>query len=108
MPRVETDRRRRWAASFMLTAVGNTLLDPAEVEVLRWNRLLKTALPTEPLRGRFMLSLFSLDMVAEGGAGLLGGIWDLYKSSVINAEAVSSCVALETARDGDRLTWFDV
>lgn len=47
----------------MLTAGGITGADPGEVDVFRWNRLLKTALPTEPLRGRFMFSLFSLDIV---------------------------------------------
>lgn len=52
----------------MLMATGGmTELDPAEVELFRWNRLLRTALPTDPLRERFMFSLFSLllDMVAE-------------------------------------------
>ena len=70
-PRVETDKRRRWA-SFMLTAGGMTELGAAEVELLRWNRLLKTALPTEPLRGRFMFSLaFSLllDMMVKKAEG---------------------------------------
>lgn len=63
---METDRRRRWAASFMLTAGGMTEPGPLEAEPFRWNRLLKTALPTDPLRERFMLSLLSLlDMMAE-------------------------------------------
>ncbi|MBE3042829.1 hypothetical protein IMZ48_09710 [Candidatus Bathyarchaeota archaeon] len=68
MPMVETDRRRRWAASFMLVAGGIAAPGPgAEAEGLRWNRLLKTALPTDPLRGAFPfeLSLSLLDMVME-------------------------------------------
>lgn len=66
MPRVETERRRRRAASLMLIGRGSTAPVPAveEVDELRWKRLLKTALPTDPLRGRAALSLFSLDMVA--------------------------------------------
>lgn len=57
MPKVETERRRRWTGSDTLIAGGNTGAVPVDVEELRWNRLLKTALPTEPLRGRFMLLL---------------------------------------------------
>lgn len=50
----------------MAAAGGMTELDPVAVEPFRWKRLLKTALPTDPLRGRFMFSLFSLlDMMAE-------------------------------------------
>jgi len=40
-------------------AGGKTLAEPVEVEELRWKRLLKTALPTEPLRVRFMLLVSS-------------------------------------------------
>lgn len=60
----------------MLTAAGGmTELEPVEAEPFRWNRLLKTALPTDPLRGRFMLSLFSLllDMTAEDERRSSGG-----------------------------------
>ena len=55
----------------MLTAGGITGAEPGEVDEVRWNRLLKTALPTEPLRGRFMLSLFSLDIVEGLRTGVL-------------------------------------
>jgi hypothetical protein len=75
---VETDRRRRWA-SFMLAAAGGmTELDPVAVEPFRWKRLLKTALPTDPLRGRFMFSWFSLllfDMMVEHERRFLAEVW---------------------------------
>ena len=51
-PTVETERRRRW--SFMAAVVigpGNALV-PADVELLRWKRLVKAADVTEPRRGR--------------------------------------------------------
>jgi hypothetical protein len=71
MPRVETERRLRWAGSLVLMGAGNTVV---ALDELRWKRLLKTALPTDPLRVRDMLPLVlsvllleSLDMMEEGG-----------------------------------------
>lgn len=73
-PRVETERRRR-CGSFMLTAAGGiTEGDPFGMDEFRWNKLLNTALPTDPRRARDMFSLFSLlDMVAEWREAILCG-----------------------------------